>query len=58
MTDQKPVPRYRARATSKKRVREIVKAAARDGVPWPRDRIDARLHGYAAELATTLGAES
>lgn len=55
--DQKPVPRYRARATSKKRVRRIVKSFFKAGKSW-KDRVDARLHVYAEELETRLRAES
>jgi hypothetical protein len=49
--DQKPVPRYRARATSKARVRKLVLKALDEGKPWPRDRIDARWWAYAEALA-------
>lgn len=51
MGEQKPVRRYRARATSKARVRKIVREAVAEGKPWPRDRIDERMWPYATTVA-------
>ena len=49
--DQKPVPRYRARAETKQSVRRLVKKAKREGKPWPRDRVVQRLWEFAAREA-------